>query len=90
MVEQPLCLVRRQVTSMLGDGPPILPWQITHQPGQVLLRLRERLHPGEAGPQPPVQLGQVRDRPLTLYDDSRSRLADLVRHNMMILGRLSA
>jgi hypothetical protein len=27
-------------------------------------------------------------RQLTLYDDSRSRLTDLVRHNMMILRRL--
>jgi hypothetical protein len=52
--------------------------------------LSERLRPGEAGLQPAVQAGQVRCRPLALYDGSRSRLVDLVRHNMMILRRLFA
>lgn len=37
-----------------------------------------------------MQVGQIRDRLLTLYDGSRGRLVDLVRHNMMILKRLPA
>jgi hypothetical protein len=88
MVEQPLCLVRGQVTSVLGEGPSVLPWQVADQPGQVLPGLSKRLYPGEAGLQPVVQVGQIRCRSRALYDGGRSRLVDLLRHNSMIMGRL--
>jgi hypothetical protein len=62
MVEQPLHPVRSAITSVLGEGPPILPGKITDQPRDVLPGLLKRLHPAKAGPQPPVQLGQIRHR----------------------------
>jgi hypothetical protein len=35
-----------------------------------------------------MQHGQIRHRTLTLYDDSRSRLTFILRHNMIIARRL--
>jgi hypothetical protein len=48
VVEQPLHPVRCGVTGVLGQGPPILVRQVTHEPDHVLAGLLERLHPREA------------------------------------------
>ena len=87
VVEQPLGPIRTGIPHMLGDGPPVLTRQVTHQRRDVLARLLERLHPAEARRQPAVQLGQHRDGPFTLYHGSRGRLTVLLCHNLMILGR---
>ena len=88
VIEQSLHPIRRPVSRVLGERPPILARQITHQPGQVLPGLLKRLRPRETWPQPAVQHRHVRHRPLTLYYDSRSRLRNFLRHNLMIMGRL--
>jgi hypothetical protein len=89
VVEQSLHPIRRGIPSVLGQRPPVLARQVADQPGHVLPGLRERLRSREARGQPSVQHGQIRHCPLTLYDDSRSRLTFILRHNMMILRRLS-
>ena len=85
---QPLHPVRRRVPGVFRDRPLVLARQITHQRGDVPGGLRKRLHPTETRLQPPRQPGQIRHRPLALYDDNRNRLIDLMRHNMIIPRRL--
>jgi hypothetical protein len=68
VVEQPLHPIRRDIPRVLGQRPPVLPRQITHQPRHILSDLGKRLSPCKARRQPPVQHRQIRHRQLTLYD----------------------
>ena len=74
-VQQPLHPVRRAVSRMLGDRPPVPPRQLADQRRHVLARLLPRLRPGKARPQPSYQLSPFPDRPPSPYPGSSSRLA---------------
>jgi hypothetical protein len=88
MVEQPLRTVRGRIAHILGDLPPILTRHIADQRAHILTRLLKRLHPGETRLQPRMQLRKVGLNAATLYDGSRSRLILIIRHTMIIVGRL--
>jgi hypothetical protein len=88
VVEQPLRAIRRRVANILGDLPPVLARHIAEQRAHVLARLLERLRPRETRLQPRMQLRKVGCRPATLYDGSRSRPSIIIRHTMIIAGRL--
>jgi hypothetical protein len=88
VVKQPLHPIGRGVPGVLGQRPPVFAGHVTDQPNHVLPGLRERCSPREARGQPLVQHGQIRHRPFTLYDGSRSRLTFVLRHNMIIARRL--
>ena len=74
VIEQPLGAVRGGVPGVLGNGPAVLAWQVTHQRRHILPGLDIRLWPGETRFQPGVQLGQDRRGPLTGYHGRRGRL----------------
>lgn len=88
MVEQPLRTVRRLVTDMLGDLPPVLARHLGQQRAQVLAGLLERLRPGKTRSESSMQLGKIGRRTATLYDGSRSRPSVVIGHTMIIMGRL--
>jgi hypothetical protein len=51
-VQQPLCPVRRPVSDMLGNGPPVPFRQFTHHRPHVLAGLHERLDAPKTPAQP--------------------------------------
>jgi hypothetical protein len=83
VVEQPLHPVRRPIPGVLGQRPPVLAWQVSQQPVDVLARLRPCLPASERARQQGQHLGPLHPGQLGgLYYQPSSRLVFVCRtHN---------
>jgi hypothetical protein len=83
VVEQTLHPVRRPVPGVLGQRPPVLAWQVSQQPVDVLARLRPYLPASERARQLGKKLGPLRPGQIGgLYHEQSSRLVFVCRsHN---------
>ena len=85
---QPLGLIRRPVSGLRGDRPPVSPGDLAHHRGRVLARLQPRLWPRETRPQQFQQLNSFPARQRGAYPGRSSRLRFRCPHKHMIDRRL--
>ena len=86
--EQPLGLIRRVISHLRGDGPPIALGDLAHHRGGVLARLQPRLGPRKTWPQQFLQLSAFPARQRGAYPGGSSRLRFCCPHKRMIDRRL--
>jgi hypothetical protein len=88
VIQQPLGPVRRPVSVLPGDTPPVHPGQLADQCRYVLACLQPRLGPGKARPQQTQQLILFPQRQSGTYSDGSGRLCSCTLHTGMITRRL--